>query len=349
MFVLYSPKIRNLKSTGLLLSILLGLLCLSCNGDDEGNRSVRTSGTAHLYATTHSGEVRRYDINTGDVTSYANSSADAEGIFYSGEGDFFTIVSRSANRLETYSGINSLGSGGTRTPNSSFFGYTNFQSPRDLAVNEEFYVVSDNFDLDEDENTQEGRLFIYIKTDTDIVLRNIVTTKFRVWGVEFIGNDLYVAVDETNKIAVYRDFVATRTGNRIVTADKIVSMQGLVRTHGLDYDEGTMVITDIGEAESGSDGGLHIIQNFERKFENATSGGFIGADEQLRIAGGNTLLGNPVNVVYNSDYNVIFVAEALNNSGRILAFNNATSVSGNISPDLRYDLSGVSSLFFYTE
>lgn len=338
-----------MKKTGLFLLILISCLFLSCSNDDDGNRSVRTSQTAHLYATTHNGEVKRYDINTGEVTTYANSSADAEGIFYSGEGDFFTIVSRSANRLETYFGINSLGVGGTRNPDSHIFGNSNLKSPRDLAVKGEFYVVSDDFDFDEDENTQEGRLFIYIRTETGFILRNIVTTKFRVWGIEFIGDDLYVAVDETNKVAVYRDFIASRAGNRIVTADKIVSIQGLVRSHGLDYDEGTMVISDIGEAESSSDGALHVIQNFEQKFENATSGGFIGAEDQFRIAGGNTLLGNPVNVVYDSAYNVIFVAEGLNNSGRILAFNDATSVSGNISPDLKYSLSGVSSLFFYTE
>lgn len=322
---------------------------LSCNNDDDLNGRVETSQTAHLYATTHNGDVKRYDINSGQVTTYANSSADAEGIFFSGEEDFFTIVSRSSNRLETYFGINELGSGGTRNPESQNFGSSDLESPRDLAVNGEFYVVSDNRDLDGDETTQEGRLFIYIKSDSGFILRNVVITKFKVWGIEFIGDDLFVAVDGTNKLAVYRNFITSRSGHGIVTADKIVALQGLVRTHGLDYDNGTMVVSDIGEAESGSDGGLHVIQNFEAKFQAATNGGFIGAEEQLRIAGGNTLLGNPVNVVYDSAYNVIFVAEALNNSGRILAFNNATSVSGNISPDLRYGLAGVSSLFFYTE
>jgi len=127
-----------------------------------------------------------------------------------------------------------------------------------------------------------------------------------------------------------------------------VAFQGLLRTHGLDFENGIMVLSDIGEVESATDGGLHIIQNFEEKF-NAAQNGFVALEEQFRISGDNTLLGNPVNVVYNSAYNVIFVAEAANNGGKILAFNDATSVSGNISPDLQYDMPGVSSVFFHTE
>ncbi len=325
------------------------LIVSSCSNDDDGNERVKTSEIAHLYATSHNGDVNRYDINTGVVTKYANSSSDSEGIFFSSVEDAFTIVSRSSNRLEAYEGISTLGEGGTKNPENQVFGSEDLENPVDLAVSGDFYVVSDNTDLDGDETTPEGRLYIYIKTEDNFILRNVVQTKFKVWGIEFVDNDLFLAVDETNKLAVYRNFLNSNMMNRIVTADKIVSIQGLVRSHGIDYDNGTMVLSDIGETESSSDGGLHIIQNFDKKFSETANGGFIVSDDQLRIAGGNTLLGNPVNIVYDSNYNVIFVAEALNNSGRILAFNNATSVSGNIAPDLKYALQGASSLFFYTE
>ncbi|GGG32351.1 hypothetical protein GCM10011532_14800 [Christiangramia forsetii] len=308
-----------------------------------------TSDTAQLYATTHSGQVRRYDINDGVETNYSVASTDVEGFFFSPEEDAFTIISRSSNRIETYLNIKALGAGGTKDPEMGVVGTSNLESPRDLAVNGQFYVVSDNTDLDGDETTPEGRLFVYIKTESGFVLRNILITKFKVWGLEFIGSDLYAVVDETNKVAVYKNFIESNPNNRIVTADKIVGFQGLIRTHGLDYDKGIMVLSDIGEAESASDGALQIIENFEAKFNNATNGGFIEASDQLRIFGGNTLLGNPVNVVYNANYNVIFVAEALNNGGRVLAFNNATSISGNIAPDLKYDLAGASSVFYFTE
>lgn len=338
----------NLNRAGIFFILIAGILMVSCNNDDSLNGNVQTSATAHLYASTHTGQVKRYDINTGEVTTYNTASSDAEGLYFMEEDDAFTIVSRSSSRLETYSGINTFQSGTSVDLNTEFTGSTDVESPRDLAVNGSFYVVSDDTDLDEDDLTAEGRLFIYTQTSSGFVLRNVVTTKFRVWGIEFVGEDLYVAVDGTNRIAVFRDFIPTRNLNRIVTADKIVAFQGLVRSQGLHFEDGIMVISDIGEAESNNDGALHVIENFETKFNAAAAGGFIEAKDQLRIAGNNTKLGNPVDVVYDSAYNVIFVAEALNGGGRILAFNDATSIDGNISPDLQYNLPGVSSLFFYT-
>ena len=335
----------NLRS--ILYLFLTGLVLISCSNDEVNNPSVQTSAIAKLYATTHNGEVKQYDINTGKVKTFSLMSSDAEGIFF--DEDAFTIVSRIPGRLERYSQIGSYENESRADLETDFKGSIHLQSPRDLAVNQNFYVISDNTDLDLDETTPEGRLFIYIKTEFGFELRNVVTTIFKVWGLDFIGNDLYAAVDETNKVAVYRNFIANNTVNRIVTADKIVAFQGLLRTHGLDHEDGIMVLTDIGEAESDSDGALHIIENFEQKFADAPLGGFVETDQQLRIAGNNTLLGNPVNVIYDRAYNVIFVAEAANNGGRVLAFNDATSVSGNISPDLQYPLPGVSSVFFYSE
>jgi len=332
----------------LLLSVFT-IFLWSCSDDDSINDDVNTSEKAHLYATTHNGQIRRYDINNGIVTNYSVSSTDIEGFYFSSEEDAFSIISRSSNQIESYANINDLGEGGIKTPEVGSVGTSDLESPRDLAVNGQFYVVSDNTDLDENESTGEGRLFVYIKTETGFVLRNILITKFKVWGIEFIGSDLYAAADETNKIALYKNFIESNSSNRIITADKIVGFQGLIRTHGLDYDGGVMVLTDIGEAESASDGALQIIQDFEAKFESTANGGFIEIDDQLRISGDNTLLGNPVNVVYDAEYDAIFVAEVLNNGGRVLAFNDATSISGNIAPDLKYDLAGASSVFYFTE
>ncbi|MCM8569348.1 hypothetical protein NE848_08155 [Gramella jeungdoensis] len=339
----------KLERSGLFLGIFFIALFCSCSSDDNLNGDVRTSETAHLYAASHSGPVKRYDINTGQVTTYNITSTDTEGIYFSQVDDSFTLASRSGSQLETYTGISTFQSGISVDLEPEFISGTDLESPRDLAVNGNFYIVSDDTDLDDDELTPEGRLFIYTKGSMGFTLRNVVTTKFRLWGIEFIGDDLYAAVDETNKIAVFRNFISTHALNRIVTADKIVAFQGLVRSHGLDFEDGTMILSDIGEAESNSDGALHVIQDFESKFNAASAGGFVKVEDQLRIAGNNTLLGNPVDVIYDSAYNVIFVAEAVNGGGRILAFNDATSIDGNISPDLKYSLAGVSSLFFHTE
>jgi hypothetical protein len=327
--------------------VVLTSILMACSSDGAVNTNVRTSKIAQLYATTHTGEVKQYDINTGKVSAFSLNSGDAAAIHINGEQDLMTIVSRAAKRIEQYSDIGAYGSGTRIDLESNFFGGDHLQSPRDLAVSGNFYVVSDNTDLDLDETTPEGRLFIYEVTSEEFILRNVVTTKFKVWGLEFIGSDLYAAVDETNKVAQYKNFLESYTTNQLVTANRIVAFQGLVRTHGLDHEDGTMVLTDIGEAESANDGALLVIENFEQKFSQAQNG-FINADQQLRISGNNTLLGNPVNVIYDSAYNAIFVAEATNNGGRVLAFNNATSVSGNISPDLKFLLPGVSSVFFHS-
>ena len=323
-------------------------LLVACSSDDDGNQSVQTSATAWVLATSHNGEVRKYDINNATSSTFKLNSSDAEGIYYNPADNGFTVVSRIPGRLESYHNITDYANSVEVELDADILGNIHYQSGRDLAVQGDIYVVSDNTDLDLDETTPEGRLFIYVREENSFKLRNVVTTKFKLWGLEFIGNDLYAAVDETNKIAVYRDFAATYTTNVPATANKQVAFQGLLRTHGLDFENGIMVLSDIGEAESATDGGLHIIQNFEEKF-NAAQNGFVALEEQFRISGDNTLLGNPVNVVYNSAYNVIFVAEAANNGGKILAFNDATSVSGNIKQKPEYEMPGVSSVFFHTE
>ncbi|MCP9199596.1 hypothetical protein MKO06_06740 [Gramella sp. GC03-9] len=329
---------------------LFFLICtaISCSKDDLSS-GVETSSTAHLYATGGSGLVKRYDINTGEVTTYNTGAVNASGIKFSAEGDGFSLVSAGNSRLEFFSDISMIQSGVTTDIEADYGGTDDLENPKDLAINGNFYVVSDNTDLDGDETTAEGRLFIYFKNSGNYILRNVVTTRFKVWGIEFVGNDLYAAVDETNRLAVYRNFLSTHTLNRIITADKHVGFQGLLQMHGLDFEDGTMVLSDIGEMESNSDGAIHIVEDFVSKFETAAPGGFVQADQQKRIAGGNTLLGNPGDLVYDSAYNVVFVAETTNGSGRILAFNDARDKEGNLAPDLRYDFSGVTSLFYHTQ
>ncbi|MFV8225099.1 hypothetical protein [Christiangramia aquimixticola] len=331
----------------IIFTFLSGFIIWSCSNDGAVNSGVKTSAIAQLYATTQNGEVKQYDINTGKVSTFSLNSGGAQGVDIDGDRDLMTIVSRNSNRLEQYYGIGAYGAGSRVDLEADTFGGSHLQSPRDLAVSGNFYVVSDNTDIDRDETTPEGRFFIYEATSDEFILRNVVTTKFKVWGIEFIGEDLYAAVDETNKVAQYKNFLESYKTNQLITANKIVAFQGLVRTHGMDHEDGIMVLTDIGETESSTDGALFVVENFEQKFSQAQNG-FIDADQLLKIAGNNTLLGNPVNVIYDSGYNAIFVAEATNNGGRVLAFNNATSVSGNISPDLKYLLPGVSSVFFHT-
>jgi len=327
-----------------------GAMIISCSDDDNiGENPVETSGTAHLYATSHNGTVTRYDINSSKKMTYKTSSEDAEGIYYDGGDDSFTIASRSSTSLESYLGIDGLETGLDVNIDIDLSSSSDLQSPRDIAVNGNIYVVADNADVDGDDTTADGRFFIYTKTSFGFQLRNVVTVDFKVWGIEFVGNDLYAVVDTTNKLAVFSNFSSAYMTDTEASATKTIEVEGIVRTHGLDYDEGTMVMTDIGDAASDSDGAFHVITNFDNKFNATMDGGMIAIDDQMRISGGNTKLGNPVNVAYDANYNAVFIAEVANGGGRVLAFTEARSSSGNKSPKMNKSLAGASAVYFYTE
>lgn len=128
---------------------------------------------------------------------------------------------------------------------------------------------------------------------------------------------------------------------------KRVVIEGIVRTHGLDYDQtsNTMVMTDIGSASNTTDdGAIHIIPTFMTKFDSAADGGTISLTDQIRISGASTLLGNPVDVAYDGDTDIVYVAEAGNGGGRILGFSNATQ-GGNLTPEFNMDMTAASSVF----
>ena len=330
--------------------LVAGTMIFSCSDDDGmGENPVRPSSTAHLYATSHNGSVTRYDINTSETTTYQTSSDDAEGIYYDGDDDSFTIVSRSSTSLESYIGIDKLETGVDLNIDIDLSSSSDLKSPRDIAVNGNMYVVADNADVDGDDTTADGRFFIYTKTSSGFQLRNVVTVDFKVWGIEFIGDDLYAVVDTTNKLAVFTNFSSAYMTNMNVSATKTVEVEGIVRTHGLDYDGGTMVMTDIGDAASDSDGAFHVITNFDSKFNTTMDGGMISIDDQMRVSGGNTNLGNPVNLAYDANYDAVFIAEVANGGGRVLAFSEVSTLIGNRSPQINNSLSGASAVYFYTE
>ena len=86
-----------------------------------------------------------------------------------------------------------------------------------------------------------------------------------------------------------------KSGNLEATAE--IGIEGLIRTHRLNYDSSTdtMVLTDIGDAGSPDDGALVVISSFTSKFMFAVnSHGMISLEDQIRIEGDMTHLGNPV-------------------------------------------------------
>jgi hypothetical protein len=336
---------KTLKS--IFLSIMVVVVFASCSSDDDGTQTDPTpDGKAELYATSNTnGNITRYDVKDRDNVSsstFLTLSLDSEGIFYDAERDEVTKASRSLFQLNTYANIS------TATPgeliDAVFAGSADLQSPRDIAVNGNFYVVADNAEAN-------GRFFVYNRTSNGFTLRNVITVDFEVWGITFVGNDLYAVVDNTSDLTVFTNFLSN-TSTMTLEASKRITIEGIVRTHGIAYDGGTMILTDIGAATGAgadTDGAIHVITNFQSKFNAVADGGTMAvAGNQIRIEGSSTLLGNPVAAEFDAETNTIFIAERANGGGRILAFTNFES-GGNIEPSMNAMLSGASSIYFHKE
>jgi len=320
--------------------------------DDSDNEVILETETKVLFTSNNSdGNVNMYNVsNMNNVTSSTlfTTTLQADGIYYDESEDLVVQASRTTFGLEGYTGIDI--SNNSLDVNVGVTGSLDMISPREVAVNGNLYVVADNADVDGDTTTNDGRLFIYSKNGDTFTLRNTIVTDIKLWGIIFKGNDLYAIVDTTNELAVYTDFL-NNTSNTALTASKTIAIEGIVRTHGLTYDAmtDTMVLTDIGDATNvQDDGGFHIINNFTSKFNTTSNGETLAVSEQTRVSGSNTLLGNPVDVAYDNETETVFIAEAGNGGGRILAFNNINS-GGNLTPTYNASLSSASAVYLHKE
>ncbi|MGJ8745728.1 hypothetical protein [Polaribacter sp.] len=332
------------------LACATAITLTSCSEND--NDVVVEVKSKILFTSNNSdGNVNMYDVTTMNnvsKTSLTTTTTAADGIYYNSSENTVVQASRSTFGLEGYTNVTI--SGLSSNVNIGITGSLDMKSPRELAVNGNLYVVADNADADGNTTTNDGKLFIYTKTGNNFTLRNTITTDIKLWGITFKGNDLYAIADTTGDLAVYSNFLSN-TATTMLSATKTITIEGIVRTHGLTYDASsdTMVLTDIGEASNGQDdGGFQIINNFTSKFNSTTNGGTLALAEQIRVAGANTLLGNPVDVAFDNETNTVFIAEAGNGGGRIVAFNNISS-GGNVSPSYNADLAAASAVYLHKE
>ena len=331
----------------LTISAFASLTFISCGDDDD---ITGDDLRVNLYASSNtSGNITAYQIeDDGDVEVRTlltiAASTDGEGLFVDSDEDEITQVSRSNKNINTYDELDGTDDGDALEIEAG--GPTILGSPRDIAVNGNLYVVSDNMDVDGDDSTVDNRLWVFVRNDNTYTLRNVITTDFAVWGIEFVGGNLYAVVDKTNEVALFSDFENNFTTSGTALPSKRIAIEGIVRTHGLGQDGGTMILTDIGDAQSDSDGGFHFISDFQAKFSAVEDGGtLLVASNQIRVAGSSTFLGNPVSVDFDSDSNTVYIAERANSGGRVLAFTNPIA-GGNIAPNFNYLLDGASSVIF---
>ncbi|BAO55669.1 hypothetical protein [Nonlabens marinus] len=327
----------------LTLALLAGAVTfISCNDDDlnDGNNN-----RAELYATSNTnGAVTVYDFaNASSATTTTlnvTASTDNEGIVYDNRTDQLIFASRTLGSVVIATNIADQINGTVSTLTTNV-GPSNLSSPRSIAINGDFIVVADN---------ASNQLFIYQRSGTTLTLRNTVSVIIALWQIQFSGNDLYAVVDQTNNLAVFQNFLNNST-NAAVAPSKQIAIEGITRTHGLVYnsEDDIMILTDIGAATGAgadTDGGFHIISNFTSKFNAVANGGTLAlANNQVRVAGTATFLGNPVAAAYDAQTNTIFIAERANAGGRVLGFD--SSASGNVAPRINNQLAGASTVFFY--
>ncbi len=325
-------------------------LFLSCSNEDNGIGSgdpIPIPVLATVYATSNTNKaIAVYDFTSNGIAlgSILTGSDDNEGVYYDDDADELAVVSRTQSTINTYSNVENTESGNTL--NLFLSSDSVLESPRDIAVKDDIYIVSDNADVDGDPNTEEGRFFVFKRDANGYTLRNIVTVNYAVWGIQLIGNDLYTVVDKTADVAVLKNFISTYTTDVTAAPDKQITIEGITRTHGITEDGGFVVITDIGDATNESDGGFNFINGFVTKFDATPNGETLTfSGNQVRVSGALTELGNPVSVEYDSPSQTVFIAERENDGGKVLFFNEI-GAGGNLVPTLSSEFPGASSLFY---
>ena len=332
----------SFSKLSLLTLAVFALAFTSCDDDDDNllGFDLDDDGTVFLSSNT-SGMVGILDLEDSPLTieTFMGRGTDADGIYYeSGEGNIYQ-VNRSSNSIVEYNDvIDDLDDpNGVDIESESS---ADFMQGRGLAVMNDMLVVADNASTD---STMNAFYRYEITGDEEISYVGMHPTPIALWGIQFFGNSLYAVVDNSDSVAVFSNFLDNMAGDTVMPT-RYIKVEGITRTHGLEYnnEDDIMILTDIGDAGSDSDGGLVIIPNF-----SSISGDTITSADYTMISGASTMLGNPVDVDYDPETGSIYVAERLNSGGMLLIF--ATDAEGDVAPAESLAFPGISSLDLYRD
>ena len=331
------------------------LACTDCNESKIAisARNHNSEDATDLYISTNTGGsigiVDVSDINNVGERFIDVVNTDGDGIFYDQPSNVMYQVDRSNNRVNAYAATTTLPNGAAVSP--SMMSTSDFNNGREMAVKGNFIVVAEDAAPG---NGNMNRFYVYQNTGSSISLVKTFNATINLWGLTFVGNNLYAVEDNSSNLAIYNNFLSNSDGSTLTPSVKL-TISGIVRTHGIDYnaENDVLTLTDVGDAGSSTDGAIHVITNFTSSklgFAMRTarySGGAFTAtipmSQQVRLSGSNTFLGNPVDVDYNYETGEIFVAERANGGGRVLAFN-FPSGSGNPSPIYNQTFAGASAV-----
>ncbi|MEM9887623.1 MAG: T9SS type A sorting domain-containing protein [Bacteroidota bacterium] len=305
---------------------------------------IRTASNAtlvsQLYASSNTqglvGVYSIFDDNSTQKRTFTSAGADADGIFFDQNEDVVYQVDRSNNAVQAYSNVNGSGFNPMTTATST----SDFSNGRELAI------MGDQLIVAQDANDSNGgnQFYIYDYSSTSFTLNKVYDADINLWGIHAEGSTLYAIEDNTNRLAIYENFLDQAAGT--ITATASIEIEGIVRTHGITYDAATdmMLLTDVGAASSPEDGTFTVIKNFGA----ASADGFVSLAEQIVVAGDATKLGNPVDIAYDDDRRIIFIAERANGGGRILGFS-MPATNGNFAPIFDDAFAGASAVYFAGE
>jgi 6-phosphogluconolactonase (cycloisomerase 2 family) len=297
----------------------LSLFLLSnLNAQDQLFVSSNTSGMIGSYSIAMDGSV--------SSSQFASGGMDADGIHYDTANDVLYQLNRTNNRIDVYSNAST-------NPTFVTSSTSDFTNGREIAVTGNKLIVADDV-------AGAGNLVVYDITPTSVSLDKIYNTSIELWGIHANGNQLIAIVDISENVAVYDNFFNQPAG--AIAASATIAIENLVRTHGLTYDaeNDDMYLTDIGEASSANDGALVRVKNWT----TASADGTVSLDEQIRVSGGASQLGNPVDIALDKTNNIVYVAERARDGGRVLGFKNPV-LSGGIAPSYSELFSGASAVF----
>lgn len=326
----------------LLLIISFSIIFISCGSSD--NNDVKLELGNVFVSSNLTPIIGIYDFtgssNEPESLQFGISSSDSDGIYYDSASDRLFLASRSNNRVEVYSGLTEteLNANLTLEVSSS----QDFSNARKLTVSGNNIIISQDAGPS---NNEENRFFVYTFNNGSLTLANTYDPQINLWDVQFAGGTAYAIQDNSDTLAVFNNLLNKNSG--VVTADQKVQIEGIVRTHAQYYSvsEDIMFLSDIGDADSGTDGAIHIIADFSTKLSAAGVNGMIALSDQIVIKGSNTELGNPVGLSYDVDNEKIYVAERKVEGGKLLEFD-LPSTGGNLSPSSSINFSGAAAVYF---
>lgn len=279
-----------------------------------------------------------YENGNPQLTTFMSAGVDADGIYFDEDADVLYQLNRTDNVINAYSNVAASLANGTM-PTLTATSTSDFTNGREITViNGKLVVAQDAAASNGDQN----KLLVYNASPTAITLEKEHNVAINLWGIQAAGTTLFAIVDVSNNVAVFDNFFTQSAGP--LTPTRVVAVEGLVRTHGLHYISSIdkMLLTDIGDASSATDGALLKVENWS----SASADNFISNDEQIRVGGDATLLGNPVDIDIDLENEIIYVAERANGGGRLLGFSVASigTDGGNIAPTYDEAFAGIAAV-----